>query len=114
MVRFINLFEVPVGQDEQFLAFWRSVNVYMQAKPGYLGHRLHRALADDARYRYVNYVEWDSVEAWRDAHDEGFRALAGAIADLPFTSTPALFEAVDEAGALTRFGDAVLSERVPA
>jgi heme-degrading monooxygenase HmoA len=76
-IRFINLFEVPAGRDEAFRELWGEVNRYMVAKPGYRNHRLHRALADDARYRFINYVEWDSVEAWDAAHDDGFRALVG-------------------------------------
>src|SRR3954451_6956698 len=106
MIRFINCFEVPVGRDEEFLEFWGAVNRYMAAKPGYVGHRLHRAGAGDARYRFVNYVEWDSPEAWAAAHDEGFRTLASRIADLPFTTTNALYEIVHTGGTISDHGAA--------
>lgn len=95
-VRFINLFTVPVGRDERFMELWKKVNVYMVAKPGYRNHRLHRALSDDAVYRYVNYVEWDSEEAWADAHDAGFRERVADPGWAEFTTTPALFEIVHE------------------
>jgi heme-degrading monooxygenase HmoA len=98
-VRFINLFTVPVGRDEQFMQLWKRVNVYMAAKPGYRNHRLHRALSADAVYRYVNYVEWESDEAWAAAHDAGFRALVSDPAWSEFTTTPALFEIVHEGSA---------------
>jgi heme-degrading monooxygenase HmoA len=101
MIRFINCFEVPVGRDEEFLEFWGAINAYMQGKPGYLGHWLHRAVADDARYRFVNYVEWESPDAWARAHDEGFRALAAAMAGLPFTTTNALYEVVHTGGTIS-------------
>jgi hypothetical protein len=68
------------------------VNDYMQDKPGYVGHRLHRALSDDARYRFVNYVEWASVEHWAAAHDAGFRELVGRPGWEHFTTTPATYE----------------------
>ena len=93
-VVFINLFEVPAGRDEAFLARWQQVNDYMRARPGYQAHRLHRAFGDDARYRYVNVATWESAEAWRSAHDETFRGLVAQPEWREFPSTPALFEVV--------------------
>lgn len=98
-VRFINLFTVPVGRDERFLELWRRVNAYMVGKPGYRNHRLHRALSDDAPYRFVNYVEWDSEQAWADAHDEGFRERVADPGWAEFSTTPAVFEIVHEGSA---------------
>ncbi len=93
-VVFINMFEVPEGRDEVFEAEWRKVNDYMRAKPGYQGHRLHRALAGDARYRYANVATWESAEAWRAAHDEGFVSLVRQPQWREFPSTPAIYEVV--------------------
>jgi heme-degrading monooxygenase HmoA len=96
MVRFINCFEVGPGRDERFLECFAVVNAHMADQPGYLGHRLHRSLGPDARYRFVNYVEWESVEHWRAAHGDAFRALVARPEWEEFTSTPALYEVVDE------------------
>jgi heme-degrading monooxygenase HmoA len=101
-IRFINLFTVPAGRDEQFLELWKRVNAYMAAKPGYLNHRLHRAVSDDAAYRFVNYVEWESAQAWADAHDDGFRERVADPGWAEFTTTPALFEIVHEGSAAAR------------
>lgn len=98
-IRFINLFTVPAGRDERFMELWTRVNRYMAAKPGYLNHRLHRAVSDDAPYRFVNYVEWASPDAWADAHDVGFRELVGDPGWAEFTTTPALYEIVHEGSA---------------
>lgn len=100
-IRFINLFTVPAGRDEQFFQLWKQVNRYMAAKPGYLNHRLHRAVSGDAPYRFVNYVEWESADAWAAAHDDGFRRLVGDPAWAEFTTTPALYEIVHEGAAGT-------------
>ncbi len=62
MVRFINCFEVPEGREDDFLTVFREINAFMANQPGYLGHRLHKSLGTDARYRFVNDVEWASVE----------------------------------------------------
>jgi heme-degrading monooxygenase HmoA len=95
-VTFVNLFEIPAGRDDAFLALWREVNAYMRAKDGYLEHRLHRALADNARYRYANVAIWASPEKWRDAHDDGFRALIAHPGWAEFPSTPGLYDVVHE------------------
>lgn len=103
MVRFVNCFEIPAGREEEFFLLWQEVNTYLGAKPGYLGHRLHRSLTADARFRYVNYVnyvEWESAEHWRRAHDEGFRALVSRTEWTPFASTPALYDVVHEGGSM--------------
>ena len=42
------------GRDETFRGLWQQVNDYMRTQPGYQAHRLHRTVADDARYRYAN------------------------------------------------------------
>jgi heme-degrading monooxygenase HmoA len=101
MVRFINCFEVPADRQDVFVELWQKVNEYMMTKPGYLGHRLHKSLVDSARFRFVNYVGWESADHWRQAHDEGFRALVSQPAWAPFTSTPALYEVVHEHGILS-------------
>ncbi|HWN31880.1 MAG TPA: antibiotic biosynthesis monooxygenase [Pseudonocardia sp.] len=99
-VAFINCFAVPPGRDEEFLRLWRVVNAYMAAQPGYLDHRLHRALSPESRYRYINVVHWASSAAWQAAHDEGFQALVSEPAWAEFPPVPALCEVLHH-GALT-------------
>ena len=95
-VTLVNCFEVPAGREEEFFSLWQQVNAYMRSKKGYLGHRLHRSLAPDAPYRFVNVAQWASPAEFHAAHDEGFRALVQQPAWAPFTSTPALYEVVHE------------------
>jgi heme-degrading monooxygenase HmoA len=95
-VTFVNLFEVQPGRDAAFLELWQRVNTYMQGQPGYLDHRLHRALTPDARYRFVNLAHWASEDTWQAAHDEGFRALVGDPAWQEFPPFPTLYEVVHE------------------
>lgn len=99
MVRLINCFGVPDGRDAEFLERFRAVNAYMVDKPGYRGHQLHKALAPDARYRFVNYVEWQSAEHLAAARDERYRDLVRAVMDAGFTSTHALYDVVHRGGA---------------
>lgn len=96
MIKFLNSFEVPSGREDEFLGLWQTVNDSMVTKPGYMGHVLHRSLDPDARYRFVNYVTWESVEHHRAAHDGAFRALVSAPEWRPFVSNPALYEVVRE------------------
>ena len=59
-VTLINCFNIPAGREDEFFALWRQVNAYMRTKPGYLGHKLHRALAPDAPFRFVDVAQWAS------------------------------------------------------
>jgi heme-degrading monooxygenase HmoA len=98
-VTLVNCFEVPAGREEEFFSLWEQVNNYMRTKPGYLAHNLHRSLASNAPFRFVNVAQWASVEDFQAAHDDGFRALVSQPAWAPFRSTPALYEVVHRATA---------------
>ena len=89
----INSFEVPAGREAEFTAAWRATAEFMAKQPGYLSTRLHRALAGDARYRFVNVAEWASQEDCRAAvTDPGFREVASGLAGFP--GQPAFYEVV--------------------
>jgi heme-degrading monooxygenase HmoA len=96
MVEFVNCFEVPAGREEEFFELWKQVNAYMVVKPGYVSHQLLRSLGPDARFRFVNLAKWDSVQALRAGHDEGFKALISSPEWADFRSLPAPYEVVHE------------------
>lgn len=95
-ITLINCFEVPIGREEEFFALWQQVNSYMRGKTGYLGHKLHRSLPSDARFRFVNVAQWDSLDDFNAAHDAGFRALVSQSEWAAFRSFPTLYEVVHE------------------
>jgi heme-degrading monooxygenase HmoA len=96
VVTLINCFEVPAGQEDEFFGLFENVNAYMRAKPGYLAHKLHRAVTPDASFRFVNVVQWASAEHCRAAHDEAFRSLISQPGWEVFRSLPGLYEVVHE------------------
>jgi heme-degrading monooxygenase HmoA len=99
MDTFINCFDVPHGREDEFFELWQEVNRYMAGKPGYLGHRLHRAVSPDAPCRFVNVARWASQADFHAAHDDGFRALVGRPEWAVFRSHPGLYEVVHEGSA---------------
>jgi quinol monooxygenase YgiN len=79
VITLINCFEVPAGREEEFFAGFKQINAYMRAKKGYVSHKMHRSLTPDARYRFVNIVQWESREACEAAPDDaGLRELISA------------------------------------
>lgn len=98
-ITLINSFEVPVGRDDQFLQFWKQVNAYMQKKPGYLSHKLHRSTTPDTAFRYVNVARWSSLAQYQAAHDAGFRELINKPEGAAFRPHPFVYEVVHEAQA---------------
>ncbi len=88
----INPFEVPNGTpDEEFFQGWDRAAQFMREQPGFLNSRLHRALAPNARFRFVNVADWTSPPAFQAAvTSPQFREIASAA--LP--GSPALYEIV--------------------
>jgi heme-degrading monooxygenase HmoA len=98
-VTLINSFQVAPGRDLAFRAVWDETSRYFIARPGFVSLRLHRAVNDDAPYRWVNVAVWESEAAFRAAHGtEQFRNLVTAPAWSEFPSVPALFEVDTEVG----------------
>ena len=95
-VTVINSFEVPTGREGEFLELWKKVNAYMQRKPGYLGNKLHRAIAPDAPFQFVHVGQWASMAHFQGAHDTGFRELVDQPAWSAFLPHRVLFEVVHE------------------
>ncbi|PYV81411.1 MAG: antibiotic biosynthesis monooxygenase [Acidobacteria bacterium] len=96
MVTLVNCFEVPAGREEEFFSMWQQVNTYMHGKKGYLEHKLHRSLAPDARFRFINVACWASQADFDAAHDDGFRALVTKPEWSAFRPFPSLYEVVHE------------------
>lgn len=93
-ITLINAFEVPEGQDEQFLAGWERSRDFLRTQPGYLSTKLHRSLGPDADFRYVNVARWESAAAFRRATAQPeFRAQASS-----YRFHAALYEIIREDG----------------
>lgn len=91
----INRFAVPAGRDQEFLSLWLEVNRHMRTQPGYLEHRLHRAIAQSESGRYVNLATWESAGVLQAAHQsERFQSLTSQPAFREFPSSPAIYELV--------------------
>ena len=89
----INAFEVPEDRDDEFLEAWQRAADDLRGQDGYLTAHLHRSLASNADFRFVNVALWESAEAFTAATSRPeFRAKTP-----PFPFHPALYEVVREA-----------------
>jgi heme oxygenase (mycobilin-producing) len=88
----INPFELPEeADDEQFLNGWQRAADYLSRQAGFVSTRLHRALAPDARFRFVNVAEWESPQQFQAAvSSEEFHEIAKGAG----SGSPALYEVV--------------------
>jgi heme-degrading monooxygenase HmoA len=94
-VTLMNRFAVAPERDAEFLALWTETSKYFRAQPGFVSLRLHRALSDDAEYRWVNVANWDCEASFRAAHGtEEFRRVVTQPGWEAFPSSPMLFEVV--------------------
>jgi heme-degrading monooxygenase HmoA len=88
----INLFQVPTGADEGFIAAWERARDFLQAQEGYRSTELHQSLGADAEFRFVNVAEWGSPATFQTATAQP--DFPGR--DMPFPAHPALYRVVAE------------------
>lgn len=90
----INVFEVPEGQEEEFLKHWQAAAALMRNAPGFISTRLHQSLDPGAVFRFVNVAEWESAEHFRQAI--GAADFQEVARRMPFTSRPALYRIIGD------------------
>ena len=90
----INAFEVPAGEEEQFLKAWNEAAELLRHAPGFLSTRLHESLDPQAKFRFVNVAQWESPQHFQAAiRSEAFQQIAQKM---PFTAYPALYRVIAE------------------
>src|SRR3954466_3676100 len=87
---FFNLFEVPEGDEQGFLAGWEQARDFIDARGGLAATTLHQSITPHAEFRFVNVAEIDSVETWRGA------VMSDDFPPVPGVPHPALYEVVQE------------------
>lgn len=90
-VTLINIFEVPAGDEEEFIAAWEKTRDYLKTFPAHIETALHQSL-HDARFRFVNIAHWTSEDEFIAAvGSQGFQEAGSA---LRWPMNPALYDVV--------------------
>ena len=66
-VTLINIFSVPKETEAEFIKSWHKTAEQMKQQPGFIDTKLHRNLAENGKYQYINVAHWESAEAFRTA-----------------------------------------------
>ena len=84
-VTLINPFEVKPGTEDRFMESWQEAADYMRRQSGFISTRLHRALASNARFQFINIAEWESPQDFMNAvqSPEFQKLAAGAPPNFP-------------------------------
>ena len=93
-VTLINAFEVPAGEEEQFLKSWHESAEHMRKAPGFISTKLHESLDPQAKFRFINVAQWESVQHFQEAMksmQDRFRQRRDK-----FIANPALYRVVSE------------------
>jgi heme-degrading monooxygenase HmoA len=65
----INVFSVPRGKEDEFVAWWKEVSEEWKKQPSFVDARLHRSLNPDARFPFINGAHWESPDALRKSRE---------------------------------------------
>ena len=80
----INPFEVPAGQEAEFLKQWSEAAEHLRHAPGFLSTQLHESLDPQARFRFINVAEWESPQHFQAAmRAEAFQEIARRMPSPP-------------------------------
>lgn len=66
-VTFINVFEIPSDEVDEFITRWRERARLMSTAPGFRNAQLHRATSSETRFQLINVARWESYDHWHDA-----------------------------------------------
>jgi len=92
----INPFVVDPSMADAFVKGWQAAADHLRRQEGFISTALHRSLAPDARFGFVNVAVWSSAEAFRAAvGTPAFRAIAAEIPD-GVQGAPALYRVDSE------------------
>jgi heme oxygenase (mycobilin-producing) len=90
-VTLINMFEVPAGDESEFIAAWEKTRDYLKMLPAHIETALHQSL-HDGRFRLVNIAHWTSEDEFNAAiSSQGF---GDAASELRWQMYPALYHVV--------------------
>lgn len=90
-VTLINIFEVPVGDEDEFIAAWEKARDYLTTFPAHIETALHQSL-HDGRFRFVNIAQWTSEEEFIAA--VGSQGFQQSVSGLHWPSHPGLYQVV--------------------
>jgi quinol monooxygenase YgiN len=89
----INVFEVPVGGEKEFIEWWKQSSEALQKEPGFLDAQLHRSLKADARFQFINIAHWETVESLDLARARNKEVLQSCA---PGKGNPAFYKVASE------------------
>lgn len=92
-VLLINVFEVPAGTEQDFVAWWEKSSTFLAKEPGFVDAQLHRSVQSGTPFRFINIAHWETVEALDRA-----RAKHGAVLQALSEGKghPALYEVISQ------------------
>lgn len=89
----INVYSVPQGKEEQFLMWWHQLKEVILDNPGFITGRLHRSLHPNARFNFVNIVEWENANYSQD-YERNVEWMKAKLTELGVEATPSFFEVI--------------------
>ena len=88
----INPFEVPQGQEDEFLRHWQASAAQMRNAAGFISTHLHQSLNPQTKFRFINVAEWESPQHFQAAiRTEAFQEIARKM---PFAAYGSLYRVI--------------------
>lgn len=95
-VTLINVFTVPRGKEDEFVAWWERVKTNITTQPGFIRGRFHRSIKPDSRYNFINVAVWESEDLYWKAYEQSAAPATAALTAMGADMVPALYEVAFE------------------
>lgn len=89
----INLFEVPIGREQEFIVWWKRCSEVLQQEPGFIDAKLHQSLIPGPRFQFINIAHWETQEFLNQARSRHQETLRFPTDDFG-KSSPAIYQVV--------------------
>lgn len=89
----INTFTVPAELEKETVQMWEKARDFLKDQPGYISTKLHRSVSNNARYMLINVAEWESVDAFKAAHQKMMQNKTVPLID-GVTGNPELYQVI--------------------
>jgi len=86
----INVYSVPKDKKDEFLKWWYVMKDTITYAPGFIRGRLHRSLNADARFNFINVVEWENSN-YSQAYENSIPLMKSQLTQIGGEATPELF-----------------------
>mgnify|MGYP001764988952 CR=1 FL=1 len=95
-VTLMNVFSVPIAQEEEFVKWWADIKDHITKQPGFISGTFHNSIKPNSKFNYINVAIWENEEVYWKAYEKSVTPMKAKLGELGVEMTPALYRVAFE------------------